>query len=440
MPLNNMLIKILKFGMVSIFALIPLHAFLTVWLASSFGHYELIRLWKEILLLPLALIGLYVLFRDAKLRATLLNDKLFLLTLFFLVFTISAAAVTLFVTSIEVKAIGYSLIIFGRMCLFFLLCALLFSLNKVKDLSLFLIIPLTVVILFGLLQLLISPNFLQHFGYGSETLLPYQTVDNNQDFVRIQSTTRGPNPLGAYIVLALPISAILIFNKNRKLALIFTVLSMVILFFTYSRSAYIGMGIVICTFLFLRFKKTINKKNSFIVLGLLSVIFGSIIIFRDNDFIQNVVFHSSEDSSSTSSSNERRLSAITSGVKDIIESPFGSGLGSAGPASVYSGRDARIAENFFIQIGQELGVVGLALSAYILFLLIRSLGKTLGNTYIIAITASVIGVIVINLFSHAFADDTMAYIFTGITAYAVYGIGSNDSIYKRKRVGHEKTN
>ncbi|MBX4197063.1 hypothetical protein KW801_00720, partial [Candidatus Saccharibacteria bacterium] len=55
----NKIAQILSWLVVAILILLPFHAFLTVWLSSGLDHYTLLRLWKEFLLLPIALGALY---------------------------------------------------------------------------------------------------------------------------------------------------------------------------------------------------------------------------------------------------------------------------------------------------------------------------------------------------------------------------------------------
>jgi len=68
------------------------------------------------------------------------------------------------------------------------------------------IIGALIVAVFAILQVFVLPkDFLIYLGYGENTIQPYLTVDQNQDFIRINSTLRGPNPLGAYAVIVLSI-------------------------------------------------------------------------------------------------------------------------------------------------------------------------------------------------------------------------------------------
>jgi len=115
----------------------------------------------------------------------------------------------------------------------------------------------------NLASLCFTERFLIYLGYGENTIQPYLTVDQNQDFIRINSTLRGPNPLGAYAVIVLSIlfSALLKkktkINKSVKQFVILSLLiigSLVALWFSYSRSAMAGslvsLAIVFITILF----------------------------------------------------------------------------------------------------------------------------------------------------------------------------------------------
>ena len=64
LSLDRRLLSLSTIIIIVILALIPLHAFLSVWLASIFGHYTAIRLWKEYLLAVLTIIALYFFFTD----------------------------------------------------------------------------------------------------------------------------------------------------------------------------------------------------------------------------------------------------------------------------------------------------------------------------------------------------------------------------------------
>jgi len=110
-----------------------------------------------------------------------------------------------------------------------------------------------IVLGFALLQLVLPRDILAHLGYSESTIAPYLTVDKNPDYVRFNSTLRGPNPLGAYAVIVLGVLAALVVRQRAQINMwsrpriaLFAVLSvgaMVGLWFSYSRSALLaGLG------------------------------------------------------------------------------------------------------------------------------------------------------------------------------------------------------
>jgi hypothetical protein len=115
------------------------------------------------------------------------------------------------------------------------------------------------------------------------------------------------------------------------------------------------------------------------------------------------------------------------GLRDIAAEPLGGGPGSAGPASFYNGAP-RIAENYFIQVGQEVGVVGLGLFAAITVLIGQRLLR--GRTVLLnqVLFASLVGLVAVNLLLHAWTDDTLAYIWWGLAGAAVAAIGSSSEV------------
>jgi amino acid permease len=94
-------------------------------------------------------------------------------------------------------------------------------------------------------------------------------------------------------------------------------------------------------------------------------------------------------------------------------------VGTAGPASVYNARKTRISENYFIQITQELGWLGLAIFLAILILVGRELWLRKSDILAASLFASLIGLTVVNLVSHGWTDDTLAYLWWGLAGIAI---------------------
>ena len=294
-----------------------------------------------------------------------------------------------------------------------------------------LLIPAAVVVGFGLLQATVLPiDFLQRFGYGPETIKPFETVDQKLDYVRIQSTLRGANPLGAYLVIVLAAAAVLL-RRSRGRAniglLVLCIGSAVVLLSTYSRSAYVGVAIALAALLALTVRSRLARKRMLWGLaGLALVAFSILAVFRDNDRLENVLFHTDENSASATSSNEQRASALQSGIADVLAEPFGRGPGTAGPASVHNDQPVRIAENYYLQIGQETGWLGIGLFIAILSMIGRRLWRARADPLARALLVSLAGLSFINLVQHAWTDDTLAIVWWGMAGVAVAAVAATE--------------
>ncbi len=334
------------------------------------------------------------------------------------------AAVALYNDDVTAKAAGYGLIINLRFLAFFLLCwSLGLRMSRLRNHWQWLILwPAAIVVVFGLLQIFLLPkDFLVHFGYGIQTIEPFETINSDSNYVRIASTLRGANPLGAYLLIPLSMLAVLITKKqqNKKQALLFAG-SLVVLFFTFSRSAWIGAVLAFATIAIVQYPK-IYKNAKFLIAGASIIAIGLLTVagLQNNSRFQNLIFHTHDNSQVATSSNDARADALQNGIEDIKDEPLGEGPGSAGPASVYNDDSPRIAENYYLQLAQEVGWIGL-----ILFLLINAgVGYLLwlrrNDTLALSLLASLAGITFINLLSHAWTDDTLAYVWWGMAGIAM---------------------
>jgi hypothetical protein len=422
---------VIAVGIAIILLLTPFHAFLTVWGASLVGHYTLLRLWKELLLVPLGFGALWLVWRDHRLRQEAVKSWLLRCMLAFALLQLLLGGVALAHHTVNHRALAEGLIIDVRLVSIFFVAwvaaAHVQALNQ--HWRKFVLIPAIIVVVFGLLQAVVLPaNFLGHFGYGPHTITPYETVDQNAQFVRVQSTLRGANPLGAYLVLVLAAIGTLVtrkWQKSRKQFFSITALGLitvVVLYFSYSRSAYVGAFLALFVLIWVGVKRPCLKRVVLATVVTLCVLVGgSVVLLRHDVGIEDTFFHSSQLSHSPQSSNQDRTSGLERGVRDILHNPLGSGPGTAGPASEQNSQPARIAENFFIQIGQETGWLGLGLFLVINVLLFRGLWARRYEQDHLALTllASLIGLSFVNVLSHAWADDTLAYVWWGLAGIAL---------------------
>jgi O-antigen ligase len=185
--------------------------------------------------------------------------------------------------------------------------------------------------------------------------------------------------------------------------------------FSFSRSAWIGALAAILLAAWLSFSSERVRKN--IGWGLAGLLLaGGIFTYalRNNLGFENAVFHTDKASKIAVSSNQGHASAFKSAAKDIIHQPQGGGVGSAGPQSAYNNHPARIAENYYLQIGQEAGIAGMLLFIAICAAVAKQLYERRSDPLALALFASLIGISLVNLLSHAWGDDTLAYVWWGL--------------------------
>jgi O-antigen ligase len=422
---SSLPLRTLYLGISAILVLVPFHALLSTWASSNLGYADIFRAWKEILLLVLAVICLWQLARSGEVFRSLLGERLVQVVLAYVVLTLIMFFFGLVRGNVGLEAALFGLLNNTRGVVFFLIVysGMRLGLPNFPWRKL-LFIPAALVVGFGLLQMSVLPdNFLTHFGYGPESIQAFQTIDNKADYARVQSALRGPNPLGVYLLLVLAgISACCMKEKSRRVGYaIFGAASLLVLYGTYSRSAWIGSILAVGLVCFWSIKNTRIRHLLLVVAAIAALAFVSgVYAMRNNDTVQNIFFHTDENSTSANSSNEERSNALTNGLRDIAKNPLGSGVGSAGPAS-YRNTEAqeKIPENYFIQVGQETGVVGLALFVAVSLGIAYRLWLRRTDSLALAMLAALIGISVVNLLSHAWTDDTIAYLWFGLSAIAV---------------------
>ncbi len=409
----------------AILLLMPFHAFLTVWLSSLVGHYTGLRLWKEALLVVSVIGAIYLILTDRKIRNHTLSRRLVWLILGYMLLNLVWGLLALNQHDVTAKALGYGLIINLRFLTFFLVTwAVALRLGRLRSnwqrLALW---PAAGVVGFGLLQIIILPHdFLRHFGYGTTTIPAYETINHNLNYVRFASTLRGANPLGAYLLIPISILSVLLLRNGRNWRqAAFLAASLIVLFFSFSRGAWVGAILSVAVAAFISLSSERARQYAVVLVGCL-VLFsiGLVVGLRHNTRFENFVFHTQTHSVVPVSSNQGHEAALKQGLTDLRHDPLGGGVGTAGPASVYNNKP-RIAENYFLQIAQETGWLGLSM-----FVLINAgvgylLWSRRDDSLALSLFASLIGLTFINLLSHAWADDTLAYVWWGLAGIAMVG-------------------
>jgi O-antigen ligase len=407
----------------AILVLIPFHAFLSVWVGGSLGIYDGARIWKEIILLVLLVPASYLLWKGMASGKRPSTGPVFWLVVGYVGLHGIAGLVAYGAKQVNAEALWYGLTVNLRFLLFFVCCAVVASYSPWlrAHWQKLVFIPAGLVVGFGLLQIFVlPPDILAHFGYGPDTIVPYQTVDQKQAYVRVQSTMRGPNPLAAYLVVVIA-AAVAVLARQRQARWAYRGLvallagSTVVLGFTYSRSGYIGAVIAVGVACWLLAQNARLRRWLLIIVAGVVLLGGCLVwVLRQNDSVQNVLFHTNEHSAAPRSSNQDRAAALQSGLGDLAQQPLGQGPGTAGPASVHNNGKVRIAENYYLQIGQEVGWIGIVLFVAILTAVGWELLKRRPEALAVCLCASLVGISIINLLSHAWTDDTLSLLWWGL--------------------------
>lgn len=423
-PTTNKLAIAMAWVALAIIFLLPFHALITTWVMSNIGYADQLRVWKEAVIGVLIVGCTILLVRDRQLRQQFLHSKLTMLIGLYVVLGLLRTVYGWQQGIVTSESAAYGMVGAFRYFVFFLVVSLIVARSQAMQQwwKFAVVTPATIVIIYGLLQqFVLDKNFLAHFGYGPDTIPAYQSVDQKTQYARAQSLLRGPNPLGAYLSMIITFLTGMWykFKSSRFSFGLLIVAANVLLFFSYSRSAWLGLAVSLATWIILVIK---DKKvlKQLLVAGVVAGVICMVAIFglRDNNYVQNTVFHTDETSASASSTNSVRWQAIIDGVKDVVQHPLGQGLGSAGPASA-RGPSPKIAENYYIQVAQEVGIFGLvlylAITAGVGYRLFERRDELLAQV----LFASLVGVTVINLMSHAWMDDTLSLMWWGLAGVAL---------------------
>jgi hypothetical protein len=408
-----------------IFAGIVVHAPLSVWLGSLWPENELLfKVWKELLMIFAA--GLVAgMVSRRKMWRELAHDKLFWL----IVAYASLHVALIFVFKLPAEATMAGLAIDLRYVLFFgLLYVALKALPQYRQLFLTIaVIGAFIVVGFATLQLFLPRDILAYIGYSKETIAPYLTVDQNDNFVRVNSTLRGPNPLGAYagMVLAI-ITAVLVRTKAwlrikyRWAIVILGVCSVVALWISYSRSAWIGAIVAIGLVLAATVARKLPRWSWIAVCGVVFALVGGLVAARDSAFISNVLLHDNPESSSAVSSNDAHAESLAFGLERLMQQPLGAGIGSTGSASLYTDSPV-IIENQYLFIAHETGWLGLVLFLAIFIIIMTRLWRDRKDWLALGVFASGVSFALIGLIQPVWVDDTVSIVWWGLAAMALVG-------------------
>ena len=407
-----------------IFGGIVLHAPFSVGLGTICPSYSLlIKSWKEILMLFAGVMALFLLYRHKKFG--LLKDPILI--------AIEAYAalhlMLLFYMRQGLQAALAGLAIDLRYVLFFALVFIALNLYPQcrKTFIKVGIAGALVVLAFALLQVFVLPkDILKYIGYSTDTISAYLTIDKNNLFIRINSTLRGPNPLGAYagLVLALIVAAISKrkVGKEKSATVILAILlagGATALWASYSRAAWLGSVVAILIVLGAVYNKKLSTKL-WITIGCTAlVVGGGLFLARDTALVSNVLLHSNPNGGSLVKSNDGHVNSLNNGLNQLAHQPIGAGIGSTGSASLF-GSFPEVIENQYLFVAHEVGWLGLALFMYIFIAVMQRLWVLRKDWLALGVFAGGISLALIGILLPVWVDDTVSIIWWGLAAIAMF--------------------
>ncbi len=409
-----------------IFAGIVIHAPLSVGFSVLFPDYSwLIKSWKEVLMalaVPLAII----LITRHKLWKELFDDWIMRCIMAFV--TLHFLLLAVFRQSLIAEVAGLAIDL--RYVLFFGLVyvAMRTAPQYRQRLVQIATVGALVVVCFATLQLFLPADILSHLGYSKTTIAPYLTVDQNQTYIRVNSTLRGPNPLGAYAGMTLAFLAAAIVRQkvrwrrmsHRITVTVLAICSIVALWISYSRSALVGSIVAVNIVAVIPIFRRMSKKWWIGTAAGVGMVIGILIAFSGSSFVSNVLLHENPTGGSSVNSNEGHAASLVNSLTNLIHQPLGAGIGSTGSASL-RGLNPVIVENQYLFVAHEAGWLGLILFVILLgFVLVRA-WKLRQDWLALGVFASGIGLILIGLLLPVFTDDTVAIIWWGLAAIALAG-------------------
>ncbi len=410
-----------------VFGGIVLHAPATIWLGSMIPEQaEPIKAWKEILTLAALIISIYLMFKRKKLDILKKPIVMFmvgyaLMHILYVMFSDLKADTLVAGLMIDLRYIAFFLVVILASELYPALRRTMLKVGLAGALAVF---------VFALLQVFVLPiDVLSNIGYGKDTIVPYLTVDQNTNYIRINSTLRGPNPLGAYAAVALTLLGSWLMVKRPRLSkkaigiLGLTAFgALVALWFSYSRSALLAFSLAIAMLATYSYGHLVTKK---IAAWGLSIIFALGLIFSislsGSHFVANVFFHENPNDNNSINSNEGHIESLNTGLYRLAMQPFGAGVGTTGSPSL-GGDKPFIVENQYLYIAHEVGWLGLGVFMAIFIMLMRSLWQRRQDWLALGLFFSGIGLFIIGLLLPVWVDDTVSIVWWGLSGLAIGGV------------------
>lgn len=402
-----------------IMGLVVVHAPLSVALGTALPDYaQAIKGWKELLMVLASVLAVVLLVRGGRVQE-FLRDKVVIVALGFVALHIASL---LYWPGWEQALAGLAIDL--RYVVYFLLVYLLIRLAPEYRRKFLRVAAAgaAVVVGFACVQLVLPADSLKYLGYSADTIAPYQMVDQNPDFVRSQSTLRGPNPFAAYMVIVL--AAVVAYSigggRYRMAALLAAAVSAGLLYLGYSRAALLGGVVAVGLLMAMKYRGRLTPKRLALAGAGIAVLGVAFVAVLQTDFGSTVFLHTDPNEAGRINSDDKRIESLAAGAERALAQPFGVGIGSTGSASLHGGTPL-IIENHYLFIAHEVGWLGLVLFGLLFYGVMVRLWRQRHDVWASAVFASGIGLALVGLFLPVWADDTVSIVWWGLAGILIAG-------------------
>lgn len=429
---NDVFSKIAAYIFLTLIAYLPFHIFISIVVGVNVGYLGPLKAGKDLAIGVLAILLVpYFVHSWRQISKQLLGNWLGITCLSYIALNLLFFAID----RRDLDAVALGLVYNTRFIVIFLLAGIL-SQAQPRYINVSVIVKIivatgTLVAVFGILQYFVLPkDFFAKLGYSMQSgAIPWFYIDDKPDFLRIMSTMRDPNSLGSYLLI--PISILLAklqidwkkLRKNTRIEMISLIVVLVVaLILAFSRSGLLGLMVVIVTSFVLTNTAYIQRNTKIVLLGAILIVgattLTSAVFMKTHPrSFKNIVFHADEETV-LRDPNELRIDFLKRSVNQITAKPYGDGLGTAGLASMKNDiKGVNLTENYYLQLGIEIGVVGLVLFlAACMLLLVRIYGIwSEQHTYVgLALITSFSGLFITNMLAHVWSNETVAVTWWGL--------------------------
>lgn len=405
--------RYLFYGASALFIYMPFHIFIAFWFSTYTGGLDGWKIGKDVFAAALTLACVGAVFTARKQTKTYV--WLVALTALYGLHHLGILLLTDQPLDTGLLATAYNVRLFCFAVIGYSVALLLPKQFNTRYLLRILLIISSIVCLVGIVQYVLPKDVMTNFGYSIERgMKPAFFIDDKPDLPRIMSTLRDPNSLGAFLILPITVITLRLVKLWRTdQRLIWGGLLLLhgwALLLTFSRSAWLGTVLSVGAALGIAYSTKLSSfaRKYAVWLGvILAVLTFGMFGLRDQYFVQNVIFHADE-STQLADPQELRVSLVQRGIDGIIAYPLGNGPGTAGLVSVHNENGGLLPENYYVQIGYEVGVLGLMLFLALLCLIISGIRRQRWAWENQALIGSFVGLALVNMLLMTWANEAVA--------------------------------